>query len=96
MQRLLDIAQLCFYLTAIAVMLWVGTTITTRLARLDRELDQNAILYDQMLKEHLQHLENYERRMQRSEVSMPQPPGLGCPCRHDARPTRAGDLVAGA
>jgi hypothetical protein len=52
MQRVLDIFQLCFYLIGRLVMLWVGADLTTRLTRLDREWDRNAILYEQMLQEH--------------------------------------------
>ena len=66
MQRLLDIAQFSFYLTAILVLLWVGNAITSNLLRVQRELDRSALVHDQMLKDHLHALQEYERLQQRS------------------------------
>ena len=65
MQRLLDIAQFCFYLAAILVMLWVGNSITSNLLRVQREMDRSALVHDQMLKDHLRALQEYERLHQR-------------------------------
>jgi hypothetical protein len=65
MQRLLDMAQFSFYLAGILVMLWVGNAITSNLLRLERELDRNALVHDQMLKDHLRALQEHERLMQR-------------------------------
>jgi hypothetical protein len=65
MQRLLDLAAFGFYVTAIVVMLWVGNAITSNLMRLNRDLDRNALVHDQLLKEHLRQWQEHEALLQR-------------------------------
>jgi hypothetical protein len=65
MRRLLDLTQLCVYLVGIVVMLWIGNELAGTLLRLQREMDHNAIVHDQMLKDHLRGLQDHERLMQR-------------------------------
>jgi hypothetical protein len=65
MQRLLDLALFGFYLTGIVVMVWVGNAITSNLMRLNRDLDRNALVHDQLLKEHLRQWQEHERLLLR-------------------------------
>ncbi len=56
MKRVAEIAQLCFYLLASLALVWGMTEMSSRLVRMDREMDRSAILHDQMLKDHVQQL----------------------------------------
>jgi len=65
MQRVLDIAQLCFYLVVMAVMVWAGHTMTSTLERLNHEMDASTIRHEEFLRDHLKQLQDHERVMQR-------------------------------
>jgi hypothetical protein len=70
MKRLLDIAQLCFYVAGIIAMLWAANTLSSNLIRVNREMDVNAIRQEQMLKDHVQAMQGFEKSRQEHERLM--------------------------
>jgi len=64
MQRVAEIAQLCFYLLLSAAVVYVAIAAGLTLERMNKEMDRNAILHQQMLQDHLKDLKDHERIMQ--------------------------------
>ena len=65
MQRLLDILQAIFYASLILVVILTGLQATTVLAEMSRNLKQERLAHEQMLKDHVQQLKDHERQMER-------------------------------
>jgi len=59
MQRVLDIAQLCFYLVAMAIMVWAGHAMTSALEHLNHEMDASMIRHEAFLRDHLRQLQDH-------------------------------------
>jgi len=53
MQRVAEIAQLCFYLLLSAAVVYVAIAAGVTLERMNREMDRNAIVHQEMLHDHL-------------------------------------------
>jgi hypothetical protein len=64
MQRAAEIVRLCFYLLLSAAVVYVAIAAGVTLERMNREMDRNAILHQQMLLDHLKELKDHERIMQ--------------------------------
>jgi len=65
MQRLLETLQLIAYLVGIAVMVYAGIHAATVLAEISAGLKHDRLAHEQMLKDHLQQLQDHERHMER-------------------------------